>query len=357
MAKLNLKSISRPIPETENREDFLRLDRNERTSLLSDLEFKNLMDTINPFDLTPYSILEPFYSDVVKWLKIKREQLLLTHGSEQAIKLIFDAFIDEDSSVINYKPNFQMYSVYIQMFGAKEIQKFYNDNLELDVKSLIQSIDSSIKLIVISNPGHNGILIPKDDLLKITKIAEKHDCLVIVDEAYADFCDFSIVDEISNFKNLLVIRTMSKAFGLASLRIGFIISNSKIINQIYKVKPVHEISGLSSKIGSYFIKNINIKDAYVSKIKESKKYLEDEFVKLNLKWFNSDANFIYLEVDDTYRDYLFEELKINKILIKKAPIVEPFSSLLRVTVGEISQMKLFVTKLKEIFKKIENAEN
>lgn len=349
MARLKLKSISRPKPETENREGFLRLDRNERTSLISDVEFKNLINRLNPFDLTPYSILEPFYSDVVEFLKIKREQILLTHGSEQAIKLIFDTFIDKNSSVINYTPNFQMYSVYIQMFGAKEVQKFYNDNLELDAKNLIQSIDSSIKLIVISNPGHNGKLIPKDDLLKILKIAEKNDCLVIVDEAYADFSDISIVDEISNFKNLLVIRTMSKAFGLASLRIGFLISNEMIINEVYKIKPVHEISGLSAKIGSYFIENIEIRNAYISNIHSSIDYLKKEFIKLKIKFHETDANFMYFKLDEKYNlDNIINDFKLNKILIKKGPNTKPFKDLLRITIGEIDQMRMFIKALRKI---------
>jgi histidinol-phosphate aminotransferase len=349
MARLNLKSISRPKPETENRDGFLRLDRNERTSLISDLEFKNLINTLNPFDLTPYSILEPFYSNVVELLKIKREQILLTHGSEQAIKLIFDTFIDKNSSVINYTPNFQMYSVYIQMFGAKEVQKFYNDNLELDAKNLIQSIDSSIKLIVISNPGHNGKLIPKDDLLKIIKIAEKNDCLVIVDEAYADFSDFSIVDEISNFKNLLVIKTMSKAFGLASLRIGFLISNEMIINEVYKIKPVHEISGLSAKIGSYFIENIQIRNAYISNIHTSIDYLKKEFIKLKINFHETHANFMYFKLDEKYNpDNIINDFKLKKILIKKGSNTKPFKDFLRITIGEIDQMRMFIKALRKI---------
>lgn len=349
MTKLNLKSISRPKPETETREGFLRLDRNERTSLVSDVDFKNLIDTLNPFDLTPYSILEPFYYDVVEWLKIDREQLLLSHGSEQAIKLIFDAFIDKNSSVINYTPNFQMYSVYIQIFGAKEEQKFYDDNLELDVKNLIQSIDSNIKLIIISNPGHNGKLIPKDDLLKIIKIAKKNDCLVVVDEAYADFSDFSIVEETSNFKNLIVIRTMSKAFGLASLRIGFLISNKMIINEIYKIKPVHEISGVSAKIGSYFIKNIEIRNAYIRNIHISIDYLKKEFIKLKIKFHETDANFMYFKLDEKYNlDTIINDFKLNKILIKKGVNTKPFKDLLRITIGEIYQMRMFIKVLRKI---------
>ena len=85
MSNLNLNLISRPVPEIETRKGYLRLDRNERTSLIATDEFVKLIKTISPSDLTPYSVLEPFYLDIVKWLKIKRDQLLLTHGSEQGI--------------------------------------------------------------------------------------------------------------------------------------------------------------------------------------------------------------------------------------------------------------------------------
>ena len=272
----------------------MRFERNERTTLFSKNKLDAILNTITPYDITPYASLEPFYLAVSEWLSIDRNQLLLTHGSEQAIKAVFETYINKGDEIINFHPNFAMYSVYSKMYGACEIVKSYNKFFNIELDDVLLSINKKTKLIVISNPGHNGILIKKDVIEQILSYAEKNNILVIIDEAYIDFSGPSLATKIQDYENLIIIRTMSKAFGLASLRIGFLISNANIINDLYKVKPVHEISGVSAKIGSFLINDQSIKDEYLQSVHEGKKVLLDFFNERNIKYIRTDANFMFL---------------------------------------------------------------
>ena len=349
VSSLNLKNIIRPEPEKNTREEFIRLDRNERTTLFEEKQFKEIMSQISPYDLTPYANLESLYCNISNWLNIKREEILVTHGSEQAIKMIFETFVSRGTKVLNFNPNFAMYAVYSEIFNADVTELYYNENLEIDAKELTEKVQSGLDLIFISNPGHNGKLLSKNQILSIIKVAAKNSTFVVIDEAYGDFCGFSMVEFIKEYDNFAIIKTLSKAFGLASLRVGFIISNSKIIDELYKIKPVHEISGISSKIASYFIENISLRDDYIKEVEKSKIFLYKEFKKLQIKFFTSDSNFIYFSLGESYDvKIVLDYFKSKGILIKNGANIKPYLKLLRITVGEINQMMTFIKILKDL---------
>lgn len=347
-----ISNIFRPGPDKMDRKELMRFERNERTTLFSKNTFDAILNTITPYDLTPYASLEPFYLLVSEWLSIDRNQLLLTHGSEQAIKAVFETYVNKGDEIINFNPNFAMYSVYSKMFGACEIVKSYNKSFNIELDDILLSINKKTKLIAISNPGHNGILIKIDLLKQILSHAKKNNILVIIDEAYIEFSGPSLVSEIQEHENLIIIRTMSKAFGLASLRIGFLISSSSIINELYKVKPVHEISGLSAKIGTFLINNESIKDKYLKSVLEGKKVLLDFFNERNIKCIRTDANFMFFKPNSNIDvDKIHESLDSANILIKSQFNVEPFKGYLRITIGDKLQMEKFCSSLDLIIKK------
>ena len=348
--KDSLTKITRPEAEKVDRQNHQRLDRNEKTDLFDKENFTKIIRTINSYDLVAYPNLEPLYKAIVFNLNIPRDQILLTTGGDQGVKMIFETF--ETDFVINSNPNYAMYSVYANMFGVKEKIYNYDNNLKIDTKNLISKIDHRTKLIIISNPGHNGILIKTEDVIKVIKNALKNNCLVVIDEAYIDFSkEESLVRFIKKFKNLIILRTMSKAYGIASLRVGYLLSQKENIESLYKVKPVYEVSGLSSKIATYLINNQGIKNDYVKTIQKNKIFLINFFEKLKINYLQSDTNFIYFSVN-LRNDDLFEFLKERDIFIKKAPKVYPFSKYLRLTIGNKNQMIFFIEAVKLFLKKL-----
>jgi len=348
-SKQLLKNIDRPLPDNSKRKEIYRFDRNERTTLFNKKQFSDIINNINSFDLVAYAELEPFYKKISEYLNVSREEVLLTSGSDMAIRSIFETFIDIGDKVIVTQPNYAMFSVYNKMYGGVEISHFYEENLHLDVNELINKIDKNIKLIIISNPSHTGKCISDKDLVKIIDKANEFDSIVIVDEAYYGFYKNSILNKINKYKNLIVIRTFSKAFGLASLRVGVLISNNKIISELYKVKLVHEITGVAAKIGSYLLDNLYIVEEYIKEVNNGKNILYNRLNNLNIRTYKSDSNFIFFKLQNNYSSSdLMLFLEKNNIYIKGPFNKYPFNNQFRITVGDVKQMNMFCDQI-ELF--------
>lgn len=344
-----ISQISRPGIDTLEREKLLRFEKNERTTLFSDDEFKSMMSTISSFDLVAYSELEPFYNTIIKSLTIKRENILLSAGSDLAIKSIFETFIEEGDEIINYYPNYAMFSVYAKMYGAKENVKSYNDELIIDINDLLSSINEKTRVIVISNPGHNGVTVPEKDILHVLEKTKNTQTIVLVDEAYVDFSTVDMLKYINTYKNLVIVRTMSKAYGIASVRIGYVLGCKEMIDEVYKVKPVHEIDGIAAKIGKYLYEHPEIKNSFVIDVNKGKEVLYKRFEEMGILSLKSDTNFVYFKLNEHFDpNEVYEKLKLKNIYIKNPFKGKPFDNFLRTTVGSPAQMNLLCDELASI---------
>ena len=347
-SKRLISQVDRPGPDTQDRSEIYRLEKNERTTLFSDEEFTSMMKSITAFDLVAYGELEPFYKVVVNNLGIERNNILITAGSDIAIKSVFETFINEGDEVINYHPNYAMFSVYSKMFGAKEIQKTYNKDLVIDIDDLLNSINSSTRMVVISNPGHNGVTISEKNILAVLEKTKDTQTIVLVDEAYVDFSAVDMLKHINTYKNLLIVRTMSKAYGIASVRIGFVLGCKEIIAEVYRVKPVHEIDGIAAKIGTYLFENPSIKNKYVEDVIAGREFLYKRLAEMGMIVLKSDTNFVYFNLNCNVDPHIiYEKLKFKNIYIKNPFKGAPFDNFLRTTVGNPEQMVFFCNELAE----------
>ncbi len=344
-----IKDISRPLPDKSKRSEVYRFDRNERTTEFNQEEFKKLLSTLTPYDLVAYGELEPFYEKTAAWLKVKREKILLTCGSDTGIKAIFETFVDKGDQVLNLQPNYAMFSVYAKMFGAVEVKGIYEEDLTVNVERFIAQINEKTKLVVVSNPGHTGTVIAKQDLLRIGKVAAEHNSLFVVDEAYHHFYPETMATGIDQLQNLIVVRTFSKAFGLASLRIGLLVGCEDLIGYLYRVKLVHEITGVAAKIGEYMLDNQRIMQNYVHAVNQGKKLLYKRLPAMGFKVLRSDSNFVFFEYPDQFDVVMFlSELERRDIYIKGPFTKYPFSRHLRITVGDLAQMEFLCDKIDDI---------
>jgi len=342
----------RPEPDDTSRIDKYRFNSNERTTLFDDKEFSRIISELSPYDLVAYGELEPFYLKIVNWLNLNRENILLTAGSDAGIKAIYETYVSEGDEVIVTLPNYAMFSAYADMFGANQVKVFYNEELLLDNSKLLNMINPQTRLVIISNPGHTGTIVSRDNLLEIIIKAEKCNSLVLVDEAYYHFYPETIIDVIDDFENLIVSRTFSKAFGLPSIRIGLLIGNKNRINDLYKVKLVHEITGVAAKIGIFFLDNLNIVTKYVSDVNKGKEILYTRLKEIGFIVFESKANFIFFKPPKNIDPInIINFLEKQKILINGPFIKYPFDNHLRITVGDKSQMNFLCDELNNFVNK------
>jgi histidinol-phosphate aminotransferase len=333
-------------PPLENRSGKIKLDFNENSSGIPEL----LFNKIKSFDkqlLSTYPEYNKLYYELSKYLKIKKEQLILSNGSDDIIRLIFMAFLDKNEEVIIPSPTFSMFKINANIVGAKIINI---DVLSKDfTKQVIKKINEcSPKLVVIVNPNNpTGTSISLRDLKQILTEARLKNCLVLVDEAYFEFNEVTAIDLITKFDSLIITRTFSKAYGLAGLRLGYGCANKGIITILKKIISPYPVSSFSVFVALEAIKNNNYVDKYCLNVKTNKFILIKRLRSLNFEVFDGDANFIILKSKE-YRSIL-KLLDNNNILVRD--ISKSMNNCLRITVGCKKDNEFLIKCLKQFIQK------
>ena len=197
-----------------------------------------------------------------------------------------------------------------------------------------------------NNP--TGNLLRKDDVLGLCK---KNNSIVIVDEAYIDFAEsFSLINEVGNYPNLVVMRTFSKAWGLAGARLGYCVANEEIVKILFKVKAPYNINSLTRFAIGKALNNVKLKNSYVKTIIEERENLKKELLLLPgvSKVFDSDANFLLIKC--TNAKTILKKLAERKIIIRDRSSQPKLEGCLRISVGTKEENKILLNALKGILK-------
>jgi len=349
--KKHLKELTRtPITPEDRIGRVHRLDRNERTTPFPKEHLRNILNSITEDELVAYPEVEPFYHKLAQWLNVKREELLVASGSDTSIKMVFEVYVQEGDEVVVISPTYGMYVVYCKMFGAVTKEVFYNPDWSLPIERVIAAIGPKTKLVTIANPNHTGTIIEQEDLIKVIEAARKVNALVLIDEAYYHFYSQTMVGYVRQFDNLIIIRTFSKGFGIAPLRIGYTVSNPEIIKQLYKVKQTHDITVISAKAGSYLLDHLEVMTDYVKEVNQSKEVLYQRLPPMGFEVFKSQANFVFFKCPASVDGKkLLADLEKMRIILKgpfNNPV--PFTGHLRVTVGSVQQMNMVCDEIKKL---------
>lgn len=305
-------------------------------------------DNLNRYPDKEYKLLIKTYS---QYLNINYKNILATRGSDEAIELLIKAFCEPQiDRIMIFPPTYDMYQVYANILNVEIISILQLKNFQIDLISLKKFI-KQVKLIYICNPNNpTGTLINPQDIIEILNFT-KNRCLVIIDEAYIEFClKRTSINLIHNFDHLIVLRTLSKAFGLASIRCGFIIAHVEIINVIKKIIAPYPLSTPTLKIAQSFFsqKNLTILKKNVSELNKNKKFLIKELKNLSYikKIFPSSANFIL--VSFYYSDKVFLQLLKNKIVTRNQNFKILLKNCIRISVGTYAECVSLINTFKVI---------
>jgi histidinol-phosphate aminotransferase len=272
--------------------------------------------------------------EIAKWRGVARESIFVGHGSDEAIKLLVQLFCDiKNKDRIAYTPpTYGMYKVAADITGVSSCQVPLKSNYSLDTNALSKLKLKDAKILFICNPNNpTGNLFPKKDLYKIIN---NFPGIVVIDEAYIDFCySGSLLPELAKFKNLVITQTFSKAWGLAGARVGMAFASQEIIAYLHKIKPPYNLSSLSTKA---VLKCLSLKDCLSRCIERSNKErqkLSFELSKLKdvVKVYPSQANFILAKFKDAKAAY--QKLLNAKIVVRDRSKSPGLSGTLRFTVG------------------------
>ncbi len=273
------------------------------------------------------------------------ENILLGNGSDEVLDLIFRAFCEpgKDNVMVN-PPTYGMYEVLANMnnVACKKVQ--LTPDFQLDTVNALANIDANTKVLFICSPNNpTGNLLQKEAILELV---ENVNALVVIDEAYIDFTNVeSWSKEINNYPNLIVTQTLSKAYGMAGIRLGICYANSEIISILKKIKMPYNVNVLTQKKAIEFLKKDKKVTEDVAAILENRKVLVNALEKIPFvsKVFPSDANFLLIKVDDANARY--KQLAAKGIVVRnrtKEPLCE---NCLRFTVGTTSENKKLIEAL------------
>lgn len=281
---------------------------------------------------------------------VPADQLFLGNGSDEAIDLLFRAFCRPgiDQAML-LPPTYGMYEVSAGINDIETVKVPLTSDFQLDTKAIIESVTPTCKLLFICSPNNpSGNTMHREDILYLLG---NFPGIVVVDEAYTDFSrEPSFTNELPQHPNLLVIQTFSKAWGLASLRLGIAFGSVDIIRILNKIKPPYNISGLTQQKVLEALGDLTPMKVMTEDILRERSFLEKELAEVSLveKIFPSDANFLLIKVKEAKKTY--DELVDEKIIVRDRSKVLLCDECLRITVGTRKENERLLEALKKLAK-------
>ena len=311
---------------------------------------ENPLGSVTPENWNRYP--DPYQVDVKdKIAPIKgcrTSQIFLGNGSDEPIDLIIRLTCEpKEDNIVILPPTYGMYEVSASVNNV-EIQKIpLTTDYQLDTQKIITSINSKTKLIFICSPNNpTGNLIDRKAILNIVKNFQQG--IVIIDEAYNDFSNEpSFIPELDNLPNVMVLQTFSKAWGLASLRLGMAFGSEELVKLLNKIKYPYNINGLTQRALFENIDNIEFMKDSVKKLNQNREKVIFELKKLPnvLNIFPSDANFLLVKFTDAKKifDYLIEQ----KVIVRDRSKVILCEDSLRISIGSEEENHILINLLNQ----------
>ncbi|MDB4293196.1 histidinol-phosphate transaminase [Maribacter sp.] len=276
--------------------------------------------------------------------------ILLGNGSDEVLDLLFRAFCEpKDDNIITLPPTYGMYKVLAGINAVENKELLLTEEYQPDVDAILNTVDFNSKLLFICSPNNpTGNLMAKE---KITRLLEEFKGLVIIDEAYIDFSDAeSWVSRLEEFPNLVVTQTLSKAYGMAGVRLGICLASAEIIAVLNKIKPPYNINELSQQKALERVADAERVKAEITRIKEQKSIVEKVLLSVDYveKVYASDANFLLLKVDDA--DLRYNQLLGKGLVIRNRSSQPLCANTLRITIGTSEENIALLGVLKELEK-------
>ena len=309
---------------------------------------REALEGLTPELLASYPEVRPLYAKLAQTYAVSERNLMLASGSDAAIKAFYEAFVREGDEVVLLDPSYAMFHVYAKLFGAKVVDISYGPGLSLDAEAVLGAIPPGVSMVAIANPNSpTGTIIEQPMLLEIVQKAQDAGVPILIDEAYHPFCPETVLPYIADYDHLAVTRTFSKAFGIASLRLGFMAAHETLIDLLMKARPMYEINGVAAHFGCYLLDHMDVVEAYVREVEEGKQYLIKQMEDLGFEPYPTHANFMLIPVPDAeLRERIGKHLHAQGVLMT-SKLVPPLEDCIRISLGPKRQMAVVATHMRD----------
>lgn len=326
----------------------LRLDTNTSpippVKLLSQVGRRLHRIPINHYPDTSYSALREAISD---HSGLPVDSIIPTNGADEAIDIICKIFLETGNEAIASTPTYSFFKIAAELQGGKYVAVPRREDFSDNVESILSSINSQTRLIFLCSPNNpTGNITPIE---AIEKICRESNVAVVVDEAYYEFAGKTAASLVEKYENLIIVRTLSKAFGLAGARIGYILASSETVKLLNKARPPNSLGVINIELGVLALKRRNYMHELVKLINSERQRLFEKLSKLNgLRVYPSEANFLLIKFIDPPADKVYEHLLKEGIVVRNLAASPPTTGCLRVTIGTRRQNQRLLNVLLRI---------
>lgn len=278
---------------------LLWLDKNENSDPALNALVRRLIAEVPPETYFTYPETAPLYAKLAYWVGVNPDCLLLTAGSDGAIRSVFEAYVAPGDLVIHTRPTFAMYAVYSQMYGARTLSIDYEPGQEGPVLPFARLLDSirseKPRLVCLPNPDSpTGTLVDHDRLESLAAATRAAGAVLLIDEAYHPFHADSVAQWVRRHDHLIVARTFAKAWGMAGLRIGYAVAAPPAAVMLHKVRPMYEANTLAVAIAESMLDHRQAMLDSVARLNAGKAVFLDSMRDLGFHCLDGAGNFLHV---------------------------------------------------------------
>lgn len=335
----NIKNLYRVKFHSE-REGILRLDMNENPEGIPIDVFEEIVKKITPEYIATYPFKDPLVNKIAIHNNISNSNISVTAGSDEAMRLIFQCFGETGKNVVTVTPTFEMYDVYSKMFGMNHIMVEYEDDFTIDSEKILKAIDNETGIVILLNPNSPiGFVYNEKAIRKIIEKADEVGAIVVIDEAYYYFNKTTYISLIKEYDNLLVLRTFSKLFSMAGLRIGYVAGNELLIKYVENAESTFNVNNIAILFAMDLLERPQLIEHLVEKELKGRQWLIKQLESVGYRYVSMAGNYILFYPKRESKE-IVEMLKKENIWIRdyQSGILKGW---IRVSTGAEECMKKF----------------
>jgi len=330
----------------EGRSDKVRLDFNENTSGCSPA-VRRALAKLTVKQLAMYPEYQKPTERLARHYGVSTEELLLTNGGDDALRVFFDTFVEPNTHILICEPTFPMYRYWAEIAGAQVCALRYGANMKFPLEEVLAELRKNPRVLFIANPNNpTGTLIGEKELRCILDAATQ--TVVVMDEAYAEFSDFTALPWIHEYPQLFVARTFSKVAGLASLRLGAVLGCADSLALVRRAMPPYPVNLAALVAAAAAVGDSARMRAYIAEVKRMRVWVAKELCELGVKTYPSAGNFLLADFGPQ-GPALFQKLERKGFLLRDRS-KDMGSGFVRVTMGTSAEMRQLLKLIRKEWK-------
>ncbi len=294
MMEKSIRSIVQGLPSKQagfsKSDRAIRLDKGEFPYPPSPQVIRAIQAAASGINRYPEVLTTELRMAIATYNSVQPDQIFVGNGSDDLIELVLKICLEPGDEVILPVPTFFVYGAATQMLGGVSVSVPRTADFGLDVAAILAAVTPRTKLIFIANPNNPTANLA--DRTQLIELLEKTTCLIVVDECYFEICQTTIANEINKYPRLVVLRSLSKGFGLAGLRLGYGITNPQLADYVYRVAQIFPVNQLAISAGIAALQDLDYVKDKLTEIKSERQNLALAMQDLGLQVYRSDTNFL-----------------------------------------------------------------